>query len=94
MYHTLGNKNCIYQWNPCSNNGFFYLEMWICYNFLLQFCLLINHNVPLLNYTLVFALQLRKSTENLSQGNRVVRHYSLRRLNCLFSGSLDCPAER
>jgi hypothetical protein len=28
--------------------------------------------VSLLNYTLAFALQLRKSTENLSQGGRVV----------------------
>jgi hypothetical protein len=28
--------------------------------------------VPLLNYTLAFALQLRKSTENLSQSSRVV----------------------
>jgi hypothetical protein len=34
--------------------------------------------VPLLNYTLAFALQLRKSTENLSQNNRVVGDYSLR----------------
>jgi hypothetical protein len=35
--------------------------------------------VPLLNYTLAFALQLRKITENLSQGSRVVGDYSLRR---------------
>jgi hypothetical protein len=27
--------------------------------------------VPVLNYTLALALQLRKSTENLSQGSRV-----------------------
>jgi hypothetical protein len=36
--------------------------------------------VPLFYYTLAFALQLRKSTENLSQGNRVVGDYSFRRL--------------
>jgi hypothetical protein len=36
--------------------------------------------VPLLNYTLAFALQLRKRTENLSQCSRVVGDYSLRRL--------------
>jgi hypothetical protein len=29
---------------------------------------------PFFNYTLAFALQLRKSTENLSQGNRLVLH--------------------
>jgi hypothetical protein len=28
--------------------------------------------VPLLNYTLEFALQLKKSTENFSQGSRIV----------------------
>jgi hypothetical protein len=28
--------------------------------------------VPLFSYTLAFALQLRKSTENLSQGSRLV----------------------
>jgi hypothetical protein len=48
----------------------------------------------LLNDTLAFALQLRKSTENLSQGNRVVGHYSLRRLGRRFRDSLDWPAER
>jgi hypothetical protein len=31
---------------------------------------------PLLNYTLAFALQLRKRTENLSPGRRVVGNYS------------------
>jgi hypothetical protein len=36
--------------------------------------------VPLLNYTLEFSLQLRKNTENLIQGNRVVGDYSLRRM--------------
>jgi hypothetical protein len=36
--------------------------------------------VPLLNYTLAFSLQLRKSTENLSQGSRVLGDYSLCRL--------------
>jgi hypothetical protein len=40
--------------------------------------------VPLLNYTLVSALQLRKSTENLSQGSRVDGDYSLRRLGRLL----------
>jgi hypothetical protein len=29
---------------------------------------------PFFNYTLAFALQLRKSTENLSQGSRLVLH--------------------
>jgi hypothetical protein len=49
--------------------------------------------VPLLNYTLAFALQLRKSTESLSQGSRVVANYSLRRRGCLFMDSLGWPAE-
>jgi hypothetical protein len=49
--------------------------------------------VPLLNYILEFVLQLRKSTENQSHGRRVVRHHSLRRLGCLFRGSLDWPAK-
>jgi hypothetical protein len=51
--------------------------------------------VPLLNYTLAFALQLRKSTENLSQGSREVGDYSLRRLGRLFffRNSLGWPAE-
>jgi hypothetical protein len=40
--------------------------------------------VSLLNYTLEFALQLRKSTEKLSQGSRVVGDYSLRRLGRLL----------
>jgi hypothetical protein len=40
--------------------------------------------VPLFDYTLAFALQLRKSTENLSQGSRVVGDYSLRRLGRLL----------
>jgi hypothetical protein len=35
---------------------------------------------PFLNYTLAIALQLRKSTENLCQGSRVVGDYPLRRL--------------
>jgi hypothetical protein len=30
-------------------------------------------SVSLLNYTVAFALQLKKSTENLSHGNRVVK---------------------
>jgi hypothetical protein len=29
---------------------------------------------PFSNYTLAFALQLRKSTENLSQGSRLLLH--------------------
>jgi hypothetical protein len=37
-----------------------------------------------LNFTLAFALQLRKSKENLSQGSQVVGDYSLRRLCGLF----------
>jgi hypothetical protein len=49
--------------------------------------------VPLLNYTLAFALQLRKSMENLSQGSRVVGDYSLRRLGWLLMESLGWPAE-
>jgi hypothetical protein len=40
--------------------------------------------VPLLNYTLAFALQLRESTENLCQCSRVVGDYSLRRLGRLL----------
>jgi hypothetical protein len=39
--------------------------------------------VPLFNYTLAFALQLRKSTENLSQGSRVVGDYA-GKLNDLY----------
>jgi hypothetical protein len=35
--------------------------------------------VPLLNYTLAFSLQLRRSTENLSHGTRVFGDYTLRR---------------
>jgi hypothetical protein len=49
--------------------------------------------VPLLNYTLAFSLQLRKSTENLSQGSRVVGDYSSRRLSCLFMDIFGWPAE-
>lgn len=48
--------------------------------------------VPISNYTLEFALQLRKSKENLSQDNQVIRHYSLRRLRQLFREGLDWPA--
>jgi hypothetical protein len=32
--------------------------------------------VPLLNYTLAFALQLRKNTENLIQGSLAVADYA------------------
>jgi hypothetical protein len=49
--------------------------------------------VPLLNYALAFALQQRKSTENLNQVGRVVGDYSLRRLGRLFRDSLGWPAE-
>jgi hypothetical protein len=45
------------------------------------------------NYTLAFASQLRKSTENLSQGSWLVSDASLRRLGRLIRGSLDWPAE-
>jgi hypothetical protein len=50
--------------------------------------------VPLLNYTLAFALQLRKITENLSQFYRMVLDNNRCRLRRLFRGSLDWPAER
>jgi hypothetical protein len=40
--------------------------------------------VPLLNHTLAFALQLRRSAENLSQGSR---------LRCLLRDSLGWPRE-
>jgi hypothetical protein len=36
--------------------------------------------VPFFNYTLAFALKLRETTENLSQGSRVIGDYLLRRL--------------
>jgi hypothetical protein len=49
--------------------------------------------VTLLNYNLAFALQLRKSTENPSQGSRVVGDNSLGRLGGLFRDSLGWPAE-
>jgi hypothetical protein len=48
---------------------------------------------PFLNYTLEFALQLSKSTGNLSQGSRVVGDCSLRRLGRLFTDSLGWHAE-
>jgi hypothetical protein len=44
-------------------------------------------------YTLVFALQLRKSTENLGQCSRVVGDCLLCGLGHLFRDSLSCPAE-
>jgi hypothetical protein len=46
--------------------------------------------VPLLNYTLTFALQLTKSMENLSHDSRVVRHYSLRRLGLFLKAASAC----
>jgi hypothetical protein len=36
----------------------------------------VRRAVPVLNYTLLFALQLKKNTENLSQGSRIVRNHS------------------
>jgi hypothetical protein len=47
--------------------------------------------VPLLIYTLKVALQLRKSTENLSQDRRLVGDYSLRRLGRLVRDSISWP---
>jgi hypothetical protein len=47
--------------------------------------------VLLLNYNLAFAFKLRKSTTNLSEGNRVVGDYSLRQLGCLFRDSIGWP---
>jgi hypothetical protein len=44
--------------------------------------------VPLLNYTLAFALELRKSTENLSQGRPVVAVQYGRHIYTLLSLSL------
>jgi hypothetical protein len=46
----------------------------------------------LLNDIMVFALQLRKSTENLSRGSRLVADRS-RRLGRLFMDSLGWPAK-
>jgi hypothetical protein len=43
--------------------------------------------VPLLNYAVALALQLSKSTENLSQDSWVPRSHSLRRLGCLYRNS-------
>jgi hypothetical protein len=43
-------------------------------------------------YTLAFTF-LRKSRENLSQGSRLVRDYSLRRLGRLLRDSFGWPAE-
>jgi hypothetical protein len=53
-----------------------------------------SRDVPLLNYTLTFALKQKKITENLSQGSRVFRHYSLRRFGRLFRDSLGWPAKQ
>jgi hypothetical protein len=52
-----------------------------------------RRSVPLLNYTLAFSIQLRKSRENLSQGSLVVADYSLRRLGRLFRDSLSWHVE-
>jgi hypothetical protein len=46
-----------------------------------------------LKYILTFALQLRKSTKNLSPGSRAVRNYSLRRLGCLLPSSEGQPRQ-
>jgi hypothetical protein len=48
----------------------------------------------LFNYILAFALQLRKTRKNSSQGSRLVLHKSLRRLGRHFRGSMNWPAER
>jgi hypothetical protein len=48
---------------------------------------------PFLNYTLAFALQLRKITDNHSQSGRVVGDYSLRRLGWLLMEGFGWPAE-
>jgi hypothetical protein len=47
----------------------------------------------LLNCTVEFALQPKKSMENLSQGSRVVTDYSLRRLSCPLRDSFGWPAD-
>jgi hypothetical protein len=47
----------------------------------------------LLNYTLEYALQLRRSMENLILGSWVIGCYSLCQLGHLFRDSLDWPAE-
>jgi hypothetical protein len=49
----------------------------------------------LLNYTLAFALQLRKSTQNLSQGSRVVGDYSSKPklIQIIFKNSV-CTAKK
>jgi hypothetical protein len=49
--------------------------------------------VPLFDYTLAFILQMRKITENLCQGSRVVGDYSLRRLGCLHMDSVGLAVE-
>jgi hypothetical protein len=49
--------------------------------------------VPLLNYALAFALQLRKSTENLRAAEQP-QDYSLRQLGCLLRDSLGWAAAR
>jgi hypothetical protein len=53
---------------------------------------------PLSHYALAFALQLRKSTENLSHGSRAAGGCSLRRLDCFCgtasTGLLDVRSPR
>jgi hypothetical protein len=52
-----------------------------------------RRTMPLFDNTQAFALQLRKSTENLSQGSRVLGDYSLRRIGCLHMDSLGYHPE-
>lgn len=47
--------------------------------------------MPLVNYTLIFALQLRESAENFCQGGRV--DCSLHRLGCLLRRGIGRLAE-
>jgi hypothetical protein len=46
--------------------------------------------VPLLNFSLAFAFQLRKSTENLSQGSRVVGDYPSPTRTLIDSDLTEC----
>jgi hypothetical protein len=43
--------------------------------------------MSLLNYTMAFALQLRKNMEVLSQGSRGIRKHSFHKLGCIFMDS-------
>jgi hypothetical protein len=50
--------------------------------------------MPLLNYTVAFALQFRKCTESISHCRRVVRDCALGRLVSLFKLKIGWPAQR